>query len=234
MKNVFKKYLWLWEFIGAALIIGAGIVAVFVESIVLMVVGCAFIIMGIFRVVPLFKTTFDKILKWIYVFEIVLNIGIGGLLIYLAIQEGDADLQALFGYLIGSVLYLRGALFFFATTVRKEDSDKPKFIAHLIFITIGAVVIGRGGFTPRELGWVILGIAILAAVFIAFSGFSNYRNYRGEIASKEVTKKVQQDKGLEAPTSDEITPETDKPLDDPKPKDVPQPEEEKQPDQLNA
>lgn len=221
MKSVFKKYLWLWEFIGAALILGAGFVAAFISSVVLMIIGCAFIIIGILRVIPLVRTTIDKILKWVYTIEIIINVFAGAALIYLAIT-GQNPIN-IFGYLIGGILYLRGVIFFYANTLRKESSDRVSFVAHLIFISLGAYIIGTGGFTVTQLGFVLLVLAILSACFIAFSGYGHYRNYRNEFVAKEITKKLEKEEVKEAPTAEEIIPPVEAPT-----------KEEKQEDQLNA
>ncbi|MDD3191615.1 MAG: hypothetical protein PHP41_02545 [Bacilli bacterium] len=202
MKNVFKKYLWLWEFIGTALILGIGLLVKFKPDVLIIIVGCIFVVMGLLRVIPLLKTTSDRLLKWIYLVEIILNIGIGVVLIYLGAQSNN--LQALFGYLIGGVLYLRGIIYFFSTVLRKEDTDRASFIAHIIFFSVGMFIIGKGGFSSEQLSWVILGIAILSAVFVGYSGFKNYQNYRNEYAAKQITKTVKKEEGLTAPTAEEI------------------------------
>ena len=76
-----KKYLWLWEYIAVALILGVGITAKFVSGLLISLVGVAFIIFGLLRLIPLFKTTSDKLLKWIYTLEIVIMVIIGGVLL---------------------------------------------------------------------------------------------------------------------------------------------------------
>lgn len=202
MKTI-KKYLWLWEMIGAALVVTVGIIAKFVDGALLAIVGSTFIALGLLRVIPLVRTTHDKVLKWIYAIEIVANVVVGAILIYLAVQK--KELKELFGYLIGGVLYARGLIYFYATTLRHEESDRPKFIAHVIFITLGTFIIARGGFSPEYLGWIIFAISIISAIFIGYSGYGRYRNYRNELAAKDITKKVKKEKvEIEAPTSDEI------------------------------
>lgn len=208
-----KKYLWLWEFIGVALILGVGVVAKFVGGALLAMVGCAFIVFGLLRIIPLVRTTSDKLMKWLYTAEIVVMVGIGVVMLYLVSQQKEMD--KIFGYLIGAVLYIRGFLFFMATTVRHEGSDKAKFLAHIIFITLGSMIIARGGFKESTLGWVIFAISILTAGFIGYSGYNNYRNYRNEFAAKEITKRVKKEKEI-APTSEEIVPADNVVVEDPK------------------
>ncbi len=207
MKTV-KKYLWLWEFIGVALVLIVGLIAKFVDGALLAIVGTTIFVLALLRLIPLFKTTFDKLLKWIYVLEILANIIIGALLVYFAFT--GKDLKSLFGYLIGSVLYSRGLIYFYSVTIRKEETDKPKFLAHVIFMTLGTWIIATGGFNEKYLGWVVLALSLLTAIFIGNSGYNNYRKYRGEIAAKIITKKVQEQK-IEAPTADEIKVPADAP-----------------------
>lgn len=219
MKTI-KKYLWLWEFIGVALVITVGIIAKFVDGALLAIVGSTFVALALLRVIPLIRTTSDKVLKWVYLVEIIANVVVGALLIYLAVEK--KALKELFGYLIGGVLYARGLIYFYATTLRHEETDRPKFIAHVVFITLGTFIIAKGGFSPEYLGWIIFAISIISAGFIGYSGYNHYRNYRNELAAKGLTKKVKKQKvEIEAPTSDEIK--------------VPQEiNEDKQHDQLNA
>jgi len=207
-----KKYLWLWEYIAVALILGVGITAKFVSGLLISLVGVAFIIFGLLRLIPLFKTTSDKLLKWIYTLEIVIMVIIGGVLLYLGINK--KDMNTIFGYLIGFVLYARGIIYFFSTTIRKEETDSWKFIAHIIFITIGAMIIAKGGFAESTLGWIVLGIALLTAGFVGYNGYTNYHNYRNEIAAKNITKKVK-DKKVTNPTSEEIVPNDEHKIDAP-------------------
>ena len=87
MKQFFKKYLWLFEFLGVAVILAVGIFAFVKEEIFLFIVGFALIIFGLFRVIPLIKTTKDKLLRIIYPIEIAFNVIAGVLLIV----EGTKD-----------------------------------------------------------------------------------------------------------------------------------------------
>lgn len=205
MKAVIKKYLWLWEFIGVALILSIGLLVVFKNQILYVVVGLIFAILGLLRIVTLIKTTKDKLLKWFYAIEIVINIGAGVTLVILGFKDDPADFQKIFGYIIGAILYLRGALYFFSTIMRKEGTDSPKFIAHLIFITVGTYIIAIGGFTVDTLGWIILALALLSSIFVAIGGIGHYRNYRNEYAASEETKKIKKiENKKEAPTAEEI------------------------------
>ncbi|MFA6889682.1 MAG: hypothetical protein WCQ80_01515 [Bacilli bacterium] len=217
MKKVFKKYLWLWEFIGVALILGIGLLVYFKNDILFVIVGLIFAVLGLLRIIPLVKTTQDKLLKWLYSFEVLINIGSGIALIVLGLDtENSVNLKLLFGYLIGGILYFRGVVYFISTVLRHEGTDRTKFISNLVLLTVGALIIGRGGFAVEQLAIVILAIAFLTAIFVAYGGVKNYQNYRNEFAASEMTKKIKKEKGVEAPTSEEII--QDRPVEDPKQK----------------
>ncbi len=204
MKNFFSKYVWVFEFTGAALLIAFGIVMKAVPISLLYIIGVTFIIMGLFRVIPLLKTTKDKAAKWMFIGEIIINIIAGGYLIYIGTQ-GEDNLGKIFGYIIGIVLYLRAFIYFFTTIIRKETTDNIMFITHIVFITFGSLIIGNGGFNIKALSWFLLILAILSALLIAFRGYGDYRNYRYQLSISETVKKISVQEGLEAPTKDEIS-----------------------------
>lgn len=204
MKSIFKKYLWLFEFIGAAIIIAVGIVSKTVPDILVMIIGIIFLIMGLFRLIPLIKTTDNKKLKIIYFLEILIDIVAGIVLVYLSISEKSNDLNKLFGYIIGGILYIRALVYFVAIGFYNEKNDFVKFVIHIILITISSIIIGRGGFNVDTLGWIILIFSILCFATISFSGYSHYRKYRSEIAAKRIMEKVEVAEKDKAITSEEI------------------------------
>ena len=63
MTNFFKKYLWIFEWIGAALLITLGVVVAVEDQIVHVVTGIVLTLFGLFRVIPLVKTTKTKSMK---------------------------------------------------------------------------------------------------------------------------------------------------------------------------
>lgn len=190
MKNLFKKYLWVFEFFGAAVILAFGIMALAMPGILLVILGLTFIIFGIFRIIPLLKTTPDKLLKIIYIIEIALTVIVGVVLLIEGRKGDESELGNLFGYLVGGVLYLRALVHFFATSVRKEPSDYWKFFAHVGAFTIGTIILAKGNFEEKTLAIILLVLAIISALFISFSGYKHYKNNRYEMLAKEQIKKV--------------------------------------------
>ena len=209
MKTFFKKYLFVFEFIAVAILLAVGIYAKLNEEIFLYIVGLALIIFGLFRVVPLVKTTKDKIMKFIYIGEIILNIVAGVILIAAAGKEEDSG--NLMGYIVGGVLYLRGLLYFYSTVIRKESTDHTKFFTHIGIITLGVVILFREDlFNEAIMAWIVLILCVLAATFISISGIGHYKNFRYEQLAKDETRKAME-KNKEKELEEKI------PLEDPKP-----------------
>lgn len=210
MKKFFERYVCWFEWIGAAIIIIFGVVMKVNPITLFFIVGAIFIIMGIFRAIPLIRTTSDKLTKWLFAVEILLEVGTGAYLIYLSFKD-ENQLGKVFGYLIGGVLYLRALIYFISTVLRKEPTDTMMFFAHIVFITFGSLIIGNGGFDINTLSWFILILALISALFIAIKGYKDYRNYRGQLVINDVTKKlvvnVEEEKEAEKkemPTDSEI------------------------------
>lgn len=150
MKEFFKKYLFVFEWVGAAILIGVGIFTVLDSSILNVFVGLILLVFGLLRFLPLLKTTPDRVLKIMYACEILINIGAG---VFLVIEGGKdtSNLNEWFGYIIGGVLMLRGFVHFFATSLRKEPNDYIKFFAHIGLFVVGNFIVARGGFSSQTL-----------------------------------------------------------------------------------
>ncbi|MBO7078631.1 MAG: hypothetical protein J6W64_02320 [Bacilli bacterium] len=209
MKKKLAKYAWLFEMIGCALLIGLGIVMKFVPSVLLVLVGLVFFVLGLFRIVPLLKTTDDKLLKALYAVELFIDMGAGIALFILGIKkdtEAIDDLRKIFGFIIAGILYLRGLVYLFAVSFKKEDAKIWLFFIHIGLITLATVIIARGGFTLATLGWVLLALAILSAIFVGVDSIKKYTKYRNEEYALKKTKdiNVKEEKVNDAPTADEV------------------------------
>lgn len=222
MLKSIKKYIWLFEWISAALILALGLVVGFVDGVVLLATGISLIIIGILRIVPLFKTLKDKMMKIINFFEILFNVIVGALMIVMTINAWNNNtelvLGEVFGYLLGFILFVRAVVFFIGTSFKQEHTDVVKFIAHIAFMTLGVWFISRPT-DEKTLGMFVLVIAILCCLFIMFDGIKNYRKYRYEYASEATTKKIAKEEKLkEAPKAEtEKTDEVIEPTDEVEP-----------------
>lgn len=186
MTNFFKRYLWIFEWIGAALLITLGVVVAVEDQIVHVVTGIVLTLFGLFRVIPLVKTTKTKSMKIILTIEVVLNIIIGGLLIYFGLKE-NPDLKSVYGYLLGAILYARAVIYFLGTSIFKERTTPIIFILHIAFITLGTWFIVSGGFTSKQLGIAVLVIAVLVALMFILHGIRGYKSYRLDSLTIEET-----------------------------------------------
>ena len=129
-----KKYVWVVEWITTALLIVLGIIAVVEKTILLYTFGILFIIFGLFRIIPLLKTTSSKLVKWLLFGETLVDILSGGVLLFLAIKNLETGNYV--GYIIGGVLYLRGFIHFLSTSLKDEPSNLVNFFFHIVLITI--------------------------------------------------------------------------------------------------
>lgn len=209
-----KKYVWVVEWITTALLIVLGIIAVVEKTILLYTFGILFIIFGLFRIIPLLKTTNSKLVKWLLFGETIIDILSGGTLLFLAIK--NAETGNYIGYIIGGVLYLRGFIHFLSTSLKDEPSNLVNFFFHIIMLTIGTVVITKGGFDKNLLAWLFLIVIVICAIILGVKGYRDYSNYRNNLScesklkklnkedSKSDKKKDKKTDGVEAPTSDEI------------------------------
>lgn len=209
MKKKLAKYAWLFEMIGCALLIGLGIIMKFIPSVLLVLVGLIFFVLGLFRIVPLLKTTDDKLLKILYATELFIDMGAGIALFIIGIKnKSDSidNLKQVFGYIIAGILYLRGLVYLFAISFRKETAKIWLFFVHIALITLATVIIARGGFTLTTLGWILLVLSILCAIFVGVDSIKKYSNFRNEEYARKKTQdiKTKEEKKEDAPTADEI------------------------------
>lgn len=207
MSKTIKKYIWLFEWIAASIILAVGFVIGFVDGVVLIATGISLVLIALLRSIPLIKTLKDKLMKWINFGEILINIIVGIVMIVLAINSWKEDseivLGNVYGYLLGGVLFLRGVVYFIGTSFRDEHTDITKFIANLLFLSVGVWFISRPT-DEKTLGYFVLGIACLCALFIIFDGIKNYNNYRHEYCAESVTKQISKkvENTLELPNND--------------------------------
>lgn len=181
MKTV-RKYGWALKIIGAALLIGLAIYLEFGagEQIIVTFVGSAIIIYSCIRLVPFVKTQGSDLIKTINIMEITIDIMIGIFLIVYILFISD-EMGAIFGYVVGPYLIIRGAVHFYGVSEGKEKSDLPLYIFHIAALIIGSYVLFYdGGFTAALLIHVILGLSVIVGGFLIYDGGKGYKVYRYE------------------------------------------------------
>jgi len=216
-------YGWLIKWIVAAILLGIGIFMAIADDVVYTITGILIAMYSLFRVYPLLKTLNKEVLRTINLIEIIIGVVLGGVMIYAGIEglkSGDADTwRKLFRWFLAFFFYFRGLVFFVSTTFFDEKTEVPKFIFHIIALSLGAVLVMWDTFEADTLGWLFLFISIASAVYLGYDGYGGYSKYR------KFSKSLNTKKEKEA----EVKYEKELPKEDPqKEKDLPeQPKEEK-------
>ena len=219
-------YGWLIKWIVAAILLGVGIYLSIDTKVVYTITGIAIAIYSLFRVYPLMKTLNKEVLRTINLIEILLGVVLGAVMIYAGVKGLDSDNAAtwekLFRWFLAFFFYVRGVVFFVSTTFFGEKTEVPKFIFHIIALSLGALLIMWNEFEAQTLAFLFLFISIASAAYLGYDGYGGYSKYR------KYQKILNQDKEKEA----KIKVDKELPKEDPqKEKDLPeqpQKEEEKQ------
>lgn len=203
--NKVKQYAWVLEWFAGAILIAFAITSLVKQELIYYLFGSLFVIFGLFRVVPLVKTTESKLIKWLTVFEMIIDCAAGVLLFYFSSKQ-QFD-KPIFGYLVGIVLYLRGFMYFLATSLKSEPSTFLGFGTSITLLTLGTIIVFNGGFSLNTFKWVFFVVLIICVAFLIWRGAVDYRNYRGNLVGTSKIKKIKKEKEKEVetnPTSDEI------------------------------
>jgi hypothetical protein len=219
-------YGWLIKWIVAAILLGVGIYLSIDTKVVYTITGIAIAMYSLFRVYPLMKTLNKEVLRTINLIEILLGVVLGAVMIYAGVKGLDSDNAAtwekLFRWFLAFFFYVRGVVFFVSTTFFGEKTEVPKFIFHIIALSLGALLIMWNEFEAQTLAFLFLFISIVSAAYLGYDGYGGYSKYR------KYQKILNQDKEKEA----KIKVDKELPKEDPqKEKDLPeqpQKEEEKQ------
>lgn len=190
-------YGWLLKFILAAVLLGVGIYMVFAQEVVYTITGIVIVIYSLFRVYPLLKTLDKEVLRTINLIEIIIGVVLGSVMIYAGIKGLDSN-QAdtwtkLFRWFLAFFFYIRGLVFFVSTTFFEEKAEIPKFIFHIVALTLGAVIAMWEGFEAQTLGWLFLFISIVGGAYLGYDGYGGYTKYRkySQSLNKKKAKEVE-------------------------------------------
>ncbi|MGE4571172.1 MAG: hypothetical protein AB7E09_00290 [Candidatus Izemoplasmatales bacterium] len=175
-------YGWLIKWIVAAILLGVGIFMALSDDVVYTVTGITIAIYSLFRVYPLLKSLDKEVLRTINLIEILIGVVLGGVMIYAGVKGVKTD-QAetwskLFRWFLAFFFYLRGIIFFVSTTFFDEKTEVPKFIFHIIAISLGAALVLWDNFDAGTLGWLFLFVSIASAAYLAYDGYGGYGQYR--------------------------------------------------------
>jgi len=200
-----KDYVWLFEWVVGAIAFGIAVAFMIgiinesetVKQIILIIVGILFLFAGLFRLVPLMRTTKDKFLMVIYVIEVLIFIGCGALLLGFGTGEVKDTLMDgyFFGILIGIAIYFRGLVHFFSTSLRKEKDNWKTFLAHIIFLTVGSIILSHKGFDTKLVGWLLFAILLLCGIVVTIDGINRFKKYRHKYAAIRDSSNITEETG---------------------------------------
>lgn len=177
MKKILEKYTWqLNLFYTIVMLTVATLLAIFnSESTMVPLVGALLIIYAFYRLIQMIRKKEKTVTVKLYLIEIVSQILIGILLIYI-ILFSDIELGVLFGYLVGGLLIIRGTLYFYGTRVQDHTEELTTFFMHIAAISAGTYLIIQGNFTAGVMSGIIISIAIkrsLKTGWIAYQGLTH-------------------------------------------------------------
>ncbi|QWB95251.1 hypothetical protein KHQ89_04575 [Mycoplasmatota bacterium] len=219
-KNKFG-YGWLLKFILAAILLGVGIYMYFADQVVYAITGIAIIVFSLLRVVPLVKSLNKEVLRTLNIIEIIFDVLIGTLITYIAFAKGDVlDSEpiwaAVYRYALVVFFYGRALVYFNSVVFFGEKTEVPKFWAHIVIISVGAMIAVSADFNYEVVGLIFLIISLIGAIYLGYDGYGGYKIYR--------------EKSLALNEGKEASVENEKPKDKQKKKPViEEPEEEKRP-----
>lgn len=174
-------YGWVLKWLIAAILLGIGIYMFFAKEVVYLITGVAIVIFSLFRVVPLMKTLDKEVLRTMNLIEIIFDFLVGGLLIYVAASgriENSAIWESVYRYALAFFFYARALVFFVSTSFFDEKTEVPKFVAHIVSITVGSIIFVWDGFSYQTVAMLILVISFIGSIYLGYDGFKGYKNYR--------------------------------------------------------
>lgn len=174
-------YGWVLKFILAAILLGVGIYMFFAEEVVYLITGIAIIIFSLFRVVPLMKTLNKEVLRTMNLIEIIVDVVIGSILVYVAVTDkvqGSETWSLVYRFALAFFFYSRALVFFNSVVFFEEKTEIPKFWAHIVSITVGTVIATWDGFSHETVAILIMIIAFLGTGYLGYDGYKGYKNYR--------------------------------------------------------
>ncbi|MFA7075175.1 MAG: hypothetical protein WC152_00695 [Candidatus Izemoplasmatales bacterium] len=210
-------YGWALKFVLAAVLIAVGIFMVVSEDIVYIITGFTIVIFSIFRVYPLLKSLNKEVLRTINLIEILIAIVLGAIMIYAGFTQKDSSgalispWDGLYRWFLVFFLYTRGLVFFVSTTFFNEKTEVPKFIFHIVALTLGSILAVSSDFEAKTLGWIFFIISIGGAVYLSFDGYGGYRKYREYQKSINQPKEKPKDRNVEKDLPKHIEDEVEQP-----------------------
>lgn len=182
--NFFKKYKWILLAISFIFLLVFGIVLLFNQSlgenIVLIISGITILTFAGIRFVPLIRSLDNKYRVLLNAFEILINIVIGGLMIYFSTKSAEETKKiiGIYKYCVAGVVWFRGLVYFIEVSFMKEKAEPSKFIAHIGFISLGAALLVWKDFQVKNLVIILIILCFLGAAYSLVDSIIHYNHYR--------------------------------------------------------
>lgn len=174
-------YGWILKFVLAAILLGIGIYMFFANQAVYLITGVVIVLFSLLRVGPLLKTLNKEVLRTLNLIEIIADVIIGGVLIYVAATNKfeNSDLWAnVYRFALAFFFYARALVYFNSVVFFDEKTEIPKFWAHIMSITVGTIIAVWKDFSYETVALLLLIISFLGSIYLGYDGFKGYKNYR--------------------------------------------------------
>lgn len=157
------------------------------QLIVITITGAFITLLCFARIIFYFvnRKKYSKNFKILNIIEIIVDAVCGIFLLACGIYyQNNSDnsskfvdfLQKYYRLFVGTVIYLRGALHFFATAFFKHKSTISNYFVNLIFVTLGTFCVAYE-FTLKQFVIVLIVVAALSCLYLAFDGIKGAINY---------------------------------------------------------
>lgn len=204
VKNPIKNYKFWFKLFGGVILLVFAIAMIFNrqfgEKMVVGIFGGIILLYGLYRIFPLIKTLEKPWSKRLCLVEILIDIIVGAMMLVGGFNfASDANdytefMRNNFRFFLGAVVYLRGLIYCITSIIVGEKSDYKQFIANIICITFGVVIMCLEQFNASNLVWVMIALAFISGAYIVSEGGYDYGKYRKEFKeNRDSTEKEETD-----------------------------------------
>ncbi len=197
--NFFKKYRWIFMILIFVATLTFSIILFvnpdnFGNKMACFVTGVAVLAFGVIRFYPLIKSLDDKKAVVANTVEIFIDLIIGALLVAFSFNSDLSAYMWMYKYLTAAVLYIRGIVYLAETGFFKTKAEVSKFIASVIFISIGAAMVVSKDFDENWLRYIFASLCTILALYSIIDGYINYSTYRKTYAKPKPVKAIEVEK----------------------------------------
>jgi len=196
-------YGWLLKWILAAILLASGLLLkIYDVQVVYMATGVAIVLFSLLRIYPLLKTLNKEVLRTMNLFEIVFDIIVGALMIYV-VMSGKTENSfwiTFYGFLLAFFFLARGIVFHVSLYYFGEKSEPLKFWFHIVSLLLASAIFVLSIMKVdiiHTLGWIVLFISLAGSGYLGYDGYGGYRKYRAESKNLNTEKTISQSPKVE-------------------------------------